>query len=1119
MLATAQQIARIGSYEWDVTNNEIYWSDENFRIFGMDPQEFDASFETFIRIVHPDDRDGVKQALNDALHNDAPNAPEFRIVLGDGSEKVIAGQGQVEFDRASGAPLRVFGTNQDITERKVAEEALRFTQFTVDNAGDPILWMRPGGQIIEVNKAMCQALGYTREEFQSMMVSDIDPNVAAPDWPERWEAIKASGSYIFESVQKARDGSLIPIEISINHLDYEGEKFLNVFARDITERKRAEDAIRDSEETYRSLYENAPVMMHTLGPDRRLTRVNRAWLETLGYRRDEVIGRKSTDFLTPESRARAESIHFPEFLENGGSSDVPYTYVTKSGKTVEGLLSAFFENGERGDDLQSVAVIINVTERNRAERELQHSEARLVNAQRVAQLGNWEWDIETDRRYWSEGVYQILGLHPNDVAPSQEAFLERVHPEDRAMVKEAIAQALRQWEPISFEYRIVLPSGAERVIYERNQVTIDGEGQAIRLTGTLQDITGRKRIERELERSEAGLVNAQRIAQLGSWEWELNAERSDWSQEMYQVLGLSPDEVTPSFETFIERVHPEDRNRIKEADAQALGQRDPVGIEYRIELPGGEERIIYERKQANFDAAGNPVSLAGILQDITVRKRVERELERSEARLVNAQRIAQLGSWEWDIEAKKVHWSDGMYQVLRLSPEDDVPSFEAFLERVHPDDREMIRAADAQAHQQSDPLSLEYRVLLPSGEERIMYERNQVMVDGEGKALRLSGTMQDITERKRAEEALRESQERLATPVNTAPIILCAVDRDATITLAEGKGLKLLGLERERLIGRSAFDLNRHTPALFEHLKRVLAGEAFTGTTELKGKTFEFHHRPIYDDNGEIDGAMGLSIDVTERQRAEEEMRIAMEQAELANRTKSEFLANMSHELRTPLNAIIGFSEILSRQIYGEIGSPKYLDYAEDINQSGTHLLELINDILDLSKIEAGRLELHEEDIDVARVVASCLTLVSGRAQTSGVILDARVPDHLPILRADKRMLKQILLNLLSNAVKFTPTGGRVTLAVSADKERGLVISISDTGVGIARSDLARVMDPFYQVDSKLSRKYQGTGLGLSLTRSLVELHDGQIELDSEIGRGTTATVSFAAQRLQERAA
>ena len=270
--------------------------------------------------------------------------------------------GQLIFDESGG--FRGYrGVVTDITERKRAEEALRFTQFTVDNASDPIMWMRPEGQIIEVNEAMCQALGYTREEFQSMMVSDIDPNVAAPDWPERWEAIKASGSYIFESVHKARDGRLIPVEISIDHLDYEGEKFLNVFARDITERKRAEEALRDSEEYYRSLYENAPVMMHTLDRNRHLTRVNEAWLQTLGYGRDEVIGRKSTDFMTPESRARAAKTHIPEMLEKGRVFDVPYTYVKKNGDTVEALLSAFAERSEEGDVVRSVAVIIDVTER------------------------------------------------------------------------------------------------------------------------------------------------------------------------------------------------------------------------------------------------------------------------------------------------------------------------------------------------------------------------------------------------------------------------------------------------------------------------------------------------------------------------------------------------------------------------------------------------------------------------------------------------------------------------------------------------------------------------------------------------------------------------------------
>ena len=162
---------------------------------------------------------------------------------------------------------------------------------------------------------------------------------------------------------------------------------------------------------------------------------------------------------------------------------------------------------------------VDITERKRIERDLERSEDRLVNAQRVAQLGSWELDIETDQQYWSEGVYQILGLSPGDVAPTYEAFLERVHPEDRETIKEVFAQTLRQWEPLSFEYRVVLPSGEERVIHERNQVTVDGKGKAIRLIGTAQDITERKRIEQELERSKASLDNAQHIARLGSWEW------------------------------------------------------------------------------------------------------------------------------------------------------------------------------------------------------------------------------------------------------------------------------------------------------------------------------------------------------------------------------------------------------------------------------------------------------------------------------------------------------------------------------------------------------------------------------------------------------------------------
>lgn len=257
-----------------------------------------------------------------------------------------------------------------------------------------------------------------------------------------------------------------------------------------------------------------------------------------------------------------------------------------------------------------------------------------------------------------------------------------------------------------------------------------------------------------------------------------------------------------------------------------------------------------------------------------------------------------------------------------------------------------------------------------------------------------------------------------------------------------------------------------------------------------------------------------LEREVTERQRAENEMRSMKEQAELANRNKTEFLANISHELRTPLNAIIGFSEMILGKKFGPVGSPKYVEYAQDINASGEHLLGVINDILDMSKIEAGEVELSEENIDVRAAFHACIGLVKARAEEGGVgIEDATGPD-LPALYVDERKFKQILINLLSNAVKFTESGGRVTITAGASPQEGYMVKVADTGIGIAPEDIPKVMSSFGQVDGGLNRKFEGTGLGLPLARSLAELHGGELELESKLGVGTALTIRFPKERI-----
>ncbi|MEK9755154.1 MAG: ATP-binding protein, partial [Rhodospirillaceae bacterium] len=237
----------------------------------------------------------------------------------------------------------------------------------------------------------------------------------------------------------------------------------------------------------------------------------------------------------------------------------------------------------------------------------------------------------------------------------------------------------------------------------------------------------------------------------------------------------------------------------------------------------------------------------------------------------------------------------------------------------------------------------------------------------------------------------------------------------------------------------------------------------------------------------------------------------AKEAAELANRAKSEFLAHISHELRTPLNCVIGFSQILMNEMFGPLGRDSYREYAHDINTAGNHLLGLISDILDISKIEAGELEIFDAPVDIGGLLVNCLTIMRDRADAAGVTIAVEFDHDLPELLADELRLKQIVLNLLSNAIKFTPAAGQVKVAAFIDGDGGMVIRVSDTGVGIAEENLERVMAPFEQVRSAPTLTHEGTGRGLYLAKTLAEMHDGRIEIESELGKGTHVTVHLPA--------
>ncbi len=405
--------------------------------------------------------------------------------------------------------------------------------------------------------------------------------------------------------------------------------------------------------------------------------------------------------------------------------------------------------------------------------------------------------------------------------------------------------------------------------------------------------------------------------------------------------------------------------------------------------------------------------------------------------------------------------------------------------------------------------------------ERIWISENAWIVrDAGGRPLFYEGTVIDITARKAVEAALMESERRFRDFAEAASDGFWETGPDHRFTfLSERRNLP--GFDPATNIGKArweiALDLEEEPEKWREHRAKLDRHEPFRDyvyRSRLDGRILHnsISGKPRFDASGRFQGYRGTSRDVTATVIAEDRLRQAMHEAEEANQSKVAFLANMSHELRTPLNAILGFAEVIRDRLFGP-ADERYAGYAKFICESGEHLLTLINDILDMAKMDAGRLQLFDSDFDLAALIERQHAMLSRRAAERGVKLELELPPDLPLVRADEVRMRQIVLNLLSNAVKFTPTGGTVRLSAGVGGDGRLAIAVADTGIGMTGDEIELAMQPFRQIDADLARRYEGTGLGLPITKSLVTLHGGELVIESQKGKGTVVTVLLPASR------
>ena len=352
--------------------------------------------------------------------------------------------------------------------------------------------------------------------------------------------------------------------------------------------------------------------------------------------------------------------------------------------------------------------------------------------------------------------------------------------------------------------------------------------------------------------------------------------------------------------------------------------------------------------------------------------------------------------------------------------------------------------------------------------------------------------------------------------VNSVQSPVFVKDERLRFVLTNEAFCKLVGRPDDSLLGLTDYDIvPREQAAFFQDIDRKVLSTGAPYETEEMLTSADGSEYWLFTRKSMVKVAsgerylVGIISDITDRKRMEKDLLTAKLRAEDANRAKSLFLANMSHELRTPLNAVIGFAEIIKDELLGAIGERRYRDYAADIHNSGRHLLGLIDDILDMTKVEAGTYQLREDVLDVAKLVSDAVAQVRNLAIQNELTVSVNVLDDIPFLFADERCVRQVVANFLSNGIKFTPKGGNVAAAARLDPDGGIALTVVDTGIGMAQDDIPQALSPFQQLEGSHGRKYEGAGLGLSLIKAMLELHEGTLQVDSNVGVGTTVTARF----------
>ncbi|HKQ77080.1 MAG TPA: PAS domain S-box protein [Blastocatellia bacterium] len=1165
-LRLASRAAGLGVFEWDVKADHAVWeNDRMYEIFGHTRADGSLSKERLIeRYVHPDDAATLERALADGMKSGRPIHTTYRIRRKDGAHRWLDLAGNFELAR-DGAPIKMIAVLADITEHKLAEEAklkraalLAEVSAALAEHDAPLksmlqksaealvrhmdaafarIWtLNPKESLLELQASAGLythldgrhsrvpvgefKIGLIAKERQPHLTNDVatDPRISDPEWAREQGMVAFAGYPLL-----AGDRVVGVMAMFARHpLAEDTVEAIATVAAPIAqgiERKRAEDALRASEEQFRILADTAPVLIWMSGTDKLCNFFNKPWLDYTGRAMEEEMGNGWTEGVHPEDYDRCLGIYTTSF-EAQEEFEMEYRLRRHDGEYRWLLDHGLPRFSFSGAFLGYIGSCIDITERREIEEALRESELRFrIMISAIPNL-TYETDADGANIFTSDQWRAYTGMTAEESAG--EGFIRAYHPDEAEEVLAQWSAAVLSGGSFERKCRIRAADGRYRWFLNRALPGRDAEGRIVRWAGSLTDIDGLIRAEEKARENELRFRAMISAVPSLTFESDVDGNNTFASDQWSAFTGMTAEETAGW--GFARAIHPDDAEDVMARWIAAMRSGKLFESRHRMRAADGSYRWFLCRALPARDAEGRIVRWAGSLVDIDDLARANEALRESEGRF--RQLAESLPQLVWTCRADGTcDYLSPQFVAYTGIPEAKQLGFD-WLQQLHPDDREPTIATWNQTVATGDPFDIEQRIRRNDGVYRWFKTRAAALRDSGGKVVKWFGSNTDIDDQKQAERSSLESKERLNGIVSSAMDAIITVDEDQRVVLFNEAAERMFGCPAAEVLGQpfNRFIPERFRGAYAELLRRF--GEtgglsrAMRWLTALRADGAEF---PIEAAISKIEvGGRRLYTfiqrDITERKQAEAEReQLAQEQAaraaaEAANRSKDEFLALVSHELRSPLNAILGYTRMLRS---GAVDKDSINHITAIVERSAKSQLQIIEDLLDSARIITGKLRIDLEPVDLAQALEASLDTVRSAAEAKGVTLIADLGRQPEQVLGDSTRLQQVAWNLLTNAVKFTPEGGRVELRIQGAADN-VQIKVSDTGKGIEPELAPFIFDPFRQADSSSARRYGGLGLGLSLVKHVVELHGGTVEAESEgAGRGATFTVTLPRPRFE----